>query len=226
MDHGHGESYLGCGAGVFRSDYAVEPKQPELTDVWRTVLEKTLAECDPDYPGANIYAVHDVNGDGEDELIVIWYSLPPSVYSRNTDVYNAKGKVIFGALGELTYYSNGAISTPWSHNQGAASAMWPYDLYVYGTYAYNSYQAFNTGVVQYTKVGSARARSDYAPGFEDVAYADLDGDGLVYYIGEYAYKEETPVDNDVYEAWWDRFMAGAQVLPVQYFPLTEENISK
>ncbi len=226
MEHGGGSSYLGSGVGVLRSEYAVEPEPPELTDTWRKVLEKILAECDPDYPDANVYAVHDVNGDGEDELIVIWNSMPTSVYSRNTDVYNAKGKVIFGALGELTYYSNGAISTPWSHNQGAACAMWPYDLYVYGTYAYNSYQTFNTGVVQYTKAGSARARSDDAPGFEDLAYADLDGDGVVYYIGTDAYKEDNPVDNAVYEAWLDQYLAGAQVLPVQYFPLTEETISK
>ncbi|MBD5162486.1 MAG: M56 family metallopeptidase [Oscillibacter sp.] len=220
MEYGD-EGYLGSGSGVLQSEYAAERSLPELTDTWRKVLEKILTECDPDYPDANVYAVHDVNGDGEDELIVIWYSpLPPSVYSRNTEVYDAKGKGIFGALGELTFYSNGAISTPWSHNQGPACAMWPYDLYVCDAYTYNGNHSF-----LYSEVGSARARSDDAPGFEDVAYADLDGDGVVYYIDGDAFHEENPVDNAVYEAWLDQYLAGAQVLPVQYFPLTEDTVS-
>ena len=46
-----------------------------------------------------------------------------------------------------------------------------------------------------------------------------------YYVGDRAGLEEHPVDNDVYEAWRDQYLAGAQVLPVWYYPLTEENIS-
>ena len=59
----------------------------------------------------------------------------------------------------------------------------------------------------------------------NVTEADLDGDGVVYYVGDRAGLEEHPVDNDVYEAWRDQYLAGAQVLPVWYYPLTEENIS-
>ena len=119
-----------------------------------------------------------------------------------------------------TFYSNGAISVPWSHNQGPSIAIWPYDLYTCHVTFYNG-----INYSHYTEAGSARARSDSVPGFEEVAYADLDGDGVVYYVGDRAGLEEHPVDNDVYEAWRDQYLAGAQVLPVWYYPLTEENIS-
>ena len=206
--------------GTLRSDFAIEPQPPELTDGYRTLLRSLLAMSDPDY--TNVFAVHDINGDGQEELIVRWMPKGAIASAWGTSVYSANGKEQFHGYGELTFYDNGAISVPWSHNQGPAAAIWPYDLYVYGAYAYNGYQALDTGVSRYTNVGSARARSSEVDGFESVAYADLDGDGMVYYIGEDAYTEETPVDNDVYEAWRDRYLAGAQVLPVWYFPLTED----
>ena len=201
-----------------RSDFAVEPEPPELTDAWREVLAEIWGKCEKN--GENVFAVHDVNGDGEDELIVRWTLEGSPNYGWGTTVYDANSKAIFYGNGRLTFYSNGAISVPWSHNQGPSIAIWPYDLYTCHVTFYNG-----INYSHYTEAGSARARSDSVPGFEDVAYADLDGDGVVYYVGDRAGLEEHPVDNDVYEAWRDQYLAGAQVLPVWYYPLTEENIS-
>ena len=201
-----------------RSDFAIEPQPPELTDTWRAVLAEIWDECEKN--GENVFAVHDVNGDGEDELIVRWTLEGSPNYGWGTTVYDANGKAQFYGGGRLTFYSNGAISVPWSHNQGPAMAIWPYDLYTCHVTFYNG-----INYSHYTEAGSARARSDSVPGFEEVAYADLDGDGVVYYVGDRAGLEEHPVDNDVYEAWRDQYLAGAQVLPVWYYPLTEENIS-
>ena len=201
-----------------RSDFAIEPQPPELTDTWRAVLAEIWDECEKN--GENVFAVHDVNGDGEDELIVRWTLEGSPNYGWGTTVYDANGKAQFYGGGRLTFYSNGAISVPWSHNQGPAMAIWPYDLYTCHVTFYNG-----INYSHYTEAGSARARSDSVPGFEEVAYADLDGDGVVYYVGDRAGLEEHPVDNDVYEAWRDQYLTGAQVLPVWYYPLTEENIS-
>ena len=201
-----------------RSDFAVEPEPPELTDAWREVLAEIWGKCEKN--GENVFAVHDVNGDGEDELIVRWTLEGSPNYGWGTTVYDANGKAQFYGGGRLTFYSNGAISVPWSHNQGPSIAIWPYDLYTCHVTFYNG-----INYSHYTEAGSARARSDSVPGFEEVAYADLDGDGVVYYVGDRAGLEEHPVDNDVYEAWRDQYLAGAQVLPVWYYPLTEENIS-
>ena len=201
-----------------RSDFAIEPQPPELTDTWRAVLAEIWDECEKN--GENVFAVHDVNDDGEDELIVRWTLEGSPNYGWGTTVYDANGKAQFYGGGRLTFYSNGAISVPWSHNQGPSIAIWPYNLYTCRVTFYNGINHSH-----YTEAGSARARSDSVPGFEEVAYADLDGDGVVYYVGDRAGLEEHPVDNDVYEAWRDQYLAGAQVLPVWYYPLTEENIS-
>lgn len=202
---------LTASGGELRSDFAAELPPPELTDAWREVLTEIWDKCEK--TGENAFAVHDVDGDGREELIVRWMPEGAIASAWGTSVYGSDGAERFHGYGRLTFYSNGAVSVPWSHNQGAACAIWPYDLYQY------------TPGWGYTEVGSARARSSDVPGFEEVAYADLDGDGMVYYIGEDAFTEEHPVDNDVYEVWRDRYLAGTRVLPVRYFPLTEELVS-
>ena len=213
--------YLHIWPTSLHSDFAADPEPLELTDAWREVLAQTWDECDKDYK--NVYAVHDINGDGEKELIVRWMPEGAIGSAWGTSVYSANGKEQFHGHGEPTFYDNGIISVPWSHNQGAACAIYPYTLYQGKT----STNYYNGSLIstRYSDLGSARARSDDAPDFEEVAYADLDGDGMVYYIGEDAYTEEHPVDNAVYEAWRDRCLAGAQILPVCYYPLTEEIFS-
>jgi len=204
--------HLGGWSGVLRSDFAVQQAPPALTDTYRAILRKTLAECNTNSP--NAFAVCDVNGDGTEELLVRWMPANAIASAWGTTLYNADGVEYFHGYGELTFYDNGVISEPWSHNQGPACAIWPYTLYQHDP---------QTG--GYIQAGGARARSDKAEGFEAAAAADLDGDGMVYYIGEDAYREENPVDNAAYETWRGRYLNGAKVLPVRYYDLTAEAIS-
>ena len=201
-----------------RSGYAVQQDPPELSDAYRTILQKLLAMSDTNY--SNVYAVCDVTGNDVDELIVTWMPEGGISSSWGTSIYNVYGQEVFRGYGNLTFYDNGVISAPWSHNQGPACAVWPYTLYQCN----NDYYGAGL-IVRYKDLGSARARSNEVDGFEAVAYADLDGDGMVYYIGEDAYTEENPVDNGVYEAWLEQCLGDAKILPIQYFPLTEEAIS-
>ena len=110
------------------------------------------------------------------------------------------------------FYSNGVVSEPWSHNQGPACAIWPYRLC-----------QWDAALDAYEDLGGARARSDRLEGFPRAA--DRDGDGMVYYIGEGAYREENPVDGGAYQTWRDQHLAGAEILPVRYYRLTEDIVS-
>jgi len=199
--------------GFLRSDFEIPQAPPALTDTYRAVLRETLAKCDTSY--ANAFAVCDVDGDGAEELLVRWMPANTIASAWGTSIYDASGAERFHGYGELTFYDNGVLSEPWSHNQGPACAIWPYNLYRYDP---------QTG--GYTQTGSARARNSKMDGFEAVAAADLDGDGTVYYIGEDAYYEENPVDNAAYETWRGRYLDGAKALPVQYWDLTADAISQ
>ena len=94
----------------------------------------------------------------------------------------------------------------------AACAIWPYRLC-----------QWDAALYAYEDLGGARARSDRLEGFPRAA--DRDGDGMVYYIGEDAYREENPVDGGAYQTWRDQHLAGAEILPVRYYRLTEDIVS-
>lgn len=204
-DYGDGQGYLAAWSGALRSEFAVEQTPPVLTDTYRAILAEKWAECDKN--DVNVYAVHDVDGDGVRELIVRWMPEGAIGSAWGTSVYGAGGAEKFHGYGRLTFYSNGVISEPWSHNQGQASAIWSYRLY----------RRSGGG---YTELGSVRAISSRMEQFPQSA--DLDGDGVVYYLGEDALTEEHAVDNAAYEAWRAEYLAGAEILPVRYLPLTEE----
>ena len=204
-DYGDGQGYLMAWGGALRSEFAVEQTPPVLTDVYRAILAEKWAECDKN--DVNVYAVHDVDGDGVQELIVRWMPEGAIGSAWGTSVYGANGEEKFHGYGRLTFYSNGVISEPWSHNQGQASAIWPYRLH----------RPSGGG---YAELGSVRAISSRMEQFP--RSADLDGDGVVYYLGEDALTEEHAVDNAAYAAWRAEYLAGAEILPVRYLPLTEE----
>lgn len=206
-DYSHDGSagHLNLRSGILRSDYAIEPAPPQLSEVHQNLLAEIRSQCDSGYP--NAFALHDVNGDGAEELLVRW--MPDGAISSawGTTVYDSAGRETFHGFGELTFYENGTVSVPWSHNQGPAGAIWPYRLYQYSPAS------------GYQEIGSARAMDSSMERFP--AEADLDGDGVVYFIMEDALTEENAVDNDAYQAWRNQYLSGSKVLPVQYYSLTE-----
>ena len=211
-DYSHDGSagHLNLRDGVLHSDYAIEPAPPQLSEVHQNLLTEIRSQCDSGYP--NAFALHDINGDGAEELLVRW--MPDGAISSawGTTVYDSAGRETFHGFGELTFYENGTVSVPWSHNQGPACAIWPYRLC-----------QWDAALDAYEDLGGARARSDRLEGFPRAA--DRDGDGMVYYIGEDAYREENPVDGGAYQTWRDQHLAGAEILPVRYYRLTEDIVS-
>ena len=219
-DYSSGEGYLSSRSGVLRSEFAAE--QPEfdpdsLSQPLRRAMGEFIEDCRAAFPDAgmealsqNRFALHDLDGDGREELICE-LNAAESGTNRRTTVYNANGTVRREFEPSPVFYDNGVVSEPWSHNQGQACAIWPYTLYQY------------TPALGYQACGGARAISSQMERFPRAA--DRDGDGMVYYIGEDAYREEHPVDGDAYQAWREQYLAGAKVVPVRYFHLTEELIA-
>lgn len=167
----------------------------------------------------NQFAVYDVDGDGKDELILLY----------TTTIVAGERGLVFGwdeGAGELktqleefpllTFYDNGILTAGWSHNQGKGGSFWPYFLYEY-----------DSETDQYSKVGSVDAW-DESLGLEGYPKEiDTSGAGFVYYIsmGD-TIIWDSPVDETEYHAWLDKYIKDASELPISYLPLTEENIQQ
>ena len=165
----------------------------------------------------NRFAVCDVDGDGERELILIYEST--MVAGRRGYVFSWNGET--GELGvqletspDLIFYESGAVQSYALHNQGSAGRdFWPYTLYRYDAY-----------LDAYLEVGGVRAWGREALGNGYPEEADKSGTGFVYYIAADGGDSDEPLDASVYQAWRYVYVRDSQEIQPEYLALTEENI--
>lgn len=96
----------------------------------------------------NTFAVYDVDGDGEDELIIKYTSssmagMIEAVYGYDDEIGALYQK--FSDFPALTFYDNGFIRADASHNQSDDPDAWPYTMYQYNEDA-RVYEAVGSGV--------------------------------------------------------------------------------
>lgn len=96
----------------------------------------------------NAFAIYDIDGDGEDELIIQYTST--SMVGMREAIYGYDSET--GALcqklnefPELTFYDNGFIRADASHNQSDDPEAWPYTMYQYKKET-NTYEEVGSGV--------------------------------------------------------------------------------
>ena len=165
----------------------------------------------------NKFAVLDVDGDGREELVLEYMSTIVAAHRGMVMDYDPEEDQIRIQLDEYpapAFFDNGAILVHWSHNQGKGGAFWPYSLYVY-----------RPEQDSYSFVGSVDAwdRNIDTENYPDDV--DTSKSGFVYYISSGAHSGEAdPVDSTVYQAWLDPYIGQADIMPVEFLNLTEENI--
>lgn len=91
-----------------------------------------------DYDGSdmseNTFAVYDIDGDGEEELIIKYetsamYAMVEAIYGYDSQTGALKQELL--EFPQLVFYDNGFIRADWSHNQGEDINAWPYTMYQY-----------------------------------------------------------------------------------------------
>lgn len=197
--------------------------------LWDAYQEGVLPDGSPlDWTGTeaaaeNEFALADVDGDGEEELFLLWNNAITA--GMRGIVFGYRDGAVYEELSEfplLTVYSNGVITADWSHNQGLAGRVWPYNLYQYNA---------ESGVYELRGVVDAwdlELRDTDYEGNPFPKDLDTDGDGLLYYLlpdWEEPYNVSAMVDGAAHEAWLDSFVGGAEVVSMSLQPLTEENIA-
>lgn len=210
-------------AGVLRAAHDRRPL-PDGTELYGDDTESIEG---------NLFSVHDVDGDGREELILLWQNTSMAGQAEIVYGYDETSGGLREKLRDIPgviFYDNGAAEAPWSHNQGWGNEFWPYTLYRYRPES-DTYE--NRGSVD------AWDKALISNGFP--RNADADGDGMVYVLlsdnwdftchrdpstgEEYWYYEKPPVDGAEYLAWRDGIVGDAAALELSFLPLTAENIA-
>lgn len=175
-------------------------------------------------PGSIFYTAYDVDGDGNDELMIqnsstVTAGMTERIYSCEDGVFREE----FSEYPALTYYDNGIILAAWSHNQGlAGDELWPYTLYQYQPET-DSYE-----VLGYVDAWS-RERADFTNEWGEFPdEIDNDGDGCVYFLlpsdWEGQYSHARIVDGPDHENWRDQYLNGGGILEIPYQELKIETV--
>lgn len=218
-----------------------EARRAAFAEVLRTAHDHQVLPDGTQLDGAdigsvegNLFAVHDVDGDGREELVLLWQNAAMAGQTETVYGFDAAAGEVRQELRDfpgVIFYEGGAAEAPWSHNQGWANEFWPYTLYQY-----------RPETDTYENMGSVDAwdKTLMANGFpRDV---DADGDGMVYVLltdnwdftchenpaagTEYWYYEEPPVDGAEYLRWRNGVVGDADFLELSFLPLTAENIAR
>lgn len=173
----------------------------------------------------NSFAVADVDGDGNEELVLIFSTAPMAGMCLWVCGYNGKTDSVYQELSifpNVTFYTDGLIEAGWSHNQGmAGDVLWPYTLMKYDPDA-RSYLT----LAQVDAWDKDLRDTDYDgnPFPDDV---DTDGIGAVYLITEIIDKIPSmpkSLSRTDYEVWRSGIMGSAAPMELEYLATTLDNI--
>ena len=210
---------------------------PLTLEAYRSALEAIYNDHlypngDPvDVPAAalmenNHFAIFDVDGDGQDELI--YENGDATTAGMMTTVFgsmpSADGVKLFTELSGfpgMDFYDNGVIIDYASHNHGLAGTadFWPHTVYQY-----------DFGQDGYLFMGYADAWSGetFPTNFADQPFPDdldMDGDKVVYSLTFFGdVRTETWIDGPEYLKWRDSYLEGASRLELPWQSMTTENI--
>ena len=173
----------------------------------------------------NSFAVYDVDGDGQEELLVLYSTACMACMTGCVFAWDGGTGALRTELQEfpsLTFYANGIAEAGWSHNQGLAGAdFWPYSLYRYAPDT-DSYALVGMADAWARSVAATNGQGDPFP-----ADADRSGTGTVYYImTDGIYDDSHPVDVSVYNAWRSGIVGDAAELSLPWQSLTAEHIAQ
>ena len=201
--------------------------QAQLTEGFRKVLESFYYGCyleglDMEVVidgnlSDNSFALYDVDGDGQEELIVLVTTTASAGMVGIVYGEDAQGEV-YPELVTTPYihvYDNGLITAEALHNHGRSESFWPYTLHTY-----------DSRTDQYNDTASVSAwEKSFAPdGYPEEA--DTSGTGAVYYVDTAMDGTETePMDEEAFAKWQRSLLGDADEIKLPMHSFTEEEIA-
>lgn len=169
----------------------------------------------------NKFAIHDVDGDGREELILSYVTTVMAGQGKYVFGYDAEANTIYqqAVAFSMVFYDNGLIKADASHNHGRGEKLWPYTVYYYSPIT----DDYRYGVYVDSWEKSYYGETDQGTAFP--AETDADGDGIVYYRMPYDdYSYSNPIDGAEYQEWYERQFGTAEIITPTYQEMTKENI--
>lgn len=199
-------------------------RDPEAVKMYAAILKNLLySNVLPDgtasglQGGSSQFAVCDVDGDGKEELVLLYDPGVTAGMAGYVIGYDRESGTTHIQLAEypmFEFLANGNLKALDSHNQTDGD-MWPYSLYRYlpkdDSYEY-------VGHVH----AADRKRLEKHPE-EYPAEVDISGTGTVYYVSEDGWGT-VPIDEADYLAWLAENRGDCGMLEISYLPLTEEAV--
>ena len=166
----------------------------------------------------NFFAVDDVDGDGEKELLISFTAGPMAsqvLYICGYDEVTGAVTVKLTEFPAVSFYPGGYLEAQLSHNHGpAGDAVWPYTLYQYQNGSYES--------VAFVDAWDVTLAQQDSSGQPFPADQDTDGDGIVFLITQGG--TTTVLDKADYESWRASLLEPDEPLPVTFYSVTRDNI--
>lgn len=166
----------------------------------------------------NFFAVADVDGDGEKELVISFTAGPMAsmaLYVCGFEENTGKVTVLLTEFPSVSFYPGGFLEAQLSHNHGlAGDSFWPYTLYAREGGSYES-----IAFVDAWDVSLARVDGTGKPFPADI---DADGDGIVYLVTRDG--ETKTLDGKDYASWRSSILGQGEPIPVSYYAVTRDNI--
>lgn len=191
------------------------------TQKYGDIVFETMDGFDTD---GNQFAVCDVDGDGQKELLVKWSNTFVAGQQEVIFSKDASGNIVHKGTASISieYYDNGVFISQWSHNQ-TLSDFYPYTLEKYNSDT-GKYEIIGSVVAWDKEIASV---NEDGKAFPDSA--DTSGTGRVYYIltpDNWDLYAGTPLDVTEYEAWLQQYTGSASaVIRPQYWTMTANYIS-
>jgi len=211
-------------------------KRAAYAGILRAVLNGVLPDgtaADTSWDlSANKFSLCDVDGDGSQELVLLYSTAPMAGMMGYVIDYKPEYAGNGGAVSiqmtewpALNFYDNGMVIAEWSHNQ-TMSKFWPYTLFAYEPVSDSYYVLASVYAADKELLEDMGAQDQYP------AEADKCGAGTVYYLTYQHYSETEPpvpeeyvLDQKQYDAFLAETLGTARPLDMLYLDLTGENIS-
>ena len=193
--------------------------------LWNNLLPDGTQVSDESLTGYifdNTYAVADVDGDGREELVIYFRTVPTAGHRSwvlDYDKDTGSLRVQYEGCADLTFYSNGALREDDSHAQGS----WIYDFWPHSLYTYqpdtDTYQL--AGHLDAWEKRVSDENPENLPPFP--GEKDESGAGILYYItpaeelgDNFTGYSKEPVDQSIYQAWLEPVLEAAQPLELHF----------